>query len=39
MTRLNEIERAGLEDLFLGLSSDTFLSRILYQVKRFFNIT
>ncbi len=38
MTRLNEVERAALEDLFLGLPNDTILKRMIKQLKAFFNI-
>ena len=38
MTRLNEVERAALEDLFIGFPDDTIISRILFQIKKLFNI-
>ncbi len=38
MTKLNEIERAALEDLFIGFSDDTIVSRILFRIKKLFNI-
>jgi len=38
MTRLNEVERVALEELFLGLPSDTVLVRIFSHIKRVLNL-
>jgi hypothetical protein len=35
---MSEIERAALEDLFVGLSMDTLLDRVLLQIKKLLNI-
>ncbi len=38
MTRLNDVERAALEDLFSTLSSNTILLRLINSVKTIFNL-
>ncbi len=38
MTRMSEVERVALDELFLGLPSDGLLSRIILNIKRLFKI-
>ena len=38
MTRLNEVERVALDELFLGLPNDTVFVRIFTQIKRLLNL-
>jgi hypothetical protein len=36
MTKLNRVERAALEDLFVGLPCESFISRMSYFLKKLF---
>ncbi len=36
MTRMSEVERAALEDLFIGLPCESLLSRVAYFIKHLF---
>lgn len=36
MTRLNEVERAALEDLFIGLPNTSVLQKMVVQFKKLF---
>jgi len=38
MTRMSEVERVALDELFLGLPSDKLLTRIFSNIKKLFNI-
>jgi hypothetical protein len=38
MTRLNHIERAALEDLFITLPSDSIAIRVINSIKALFKI-